>query len=380
MPGYRQKIEAVMRGDARGNASFFDRFLLLASRGYAAVQHSRAFLYQQGICQSKQLPCKIISIGNISVGGTGKTPMTIYLAERLQAHGYRVAVISRGYRADAEKSGGVVSDGKNILLNSDAAGDESYLMALHLKGIPVVIGRNRFAAGEMTISQFNPDIILLDDAFQHIKLKRNIDLVLLDAAKPLGNSHLLPRGVLREPISSLERADAFILTRSEKKSQRHESAVKLLQAKSVPIRPVFRSCHVPYWYKAKHPERNTEAGNAYVQRNGHNFDLAGQRVLAFSGIARNDEFYRTLKKRQCNVLDHICYPDHHRYSDGDLDHIAESARQTGADTLVTTEKDFVRVASKVTDWSIDIIVIGVGISLMDDEDGFMAFIKKNLES
>ena len=150
----------------------------------------------------------VVSVGNITVGGTGKTPMTIYVAQKLQQSGVRVAVISRGYKGRAESGGGVVSDGRNLLMDSEQAGDEPYLMAGRLKNIPVIVGKNRFAAGMLAINKFQSEVIVLDDAFQHLKLSRDIDLILLDYTRPFGNTHLLPRGILREPVTALRRATA----------------------------------------------------------------------------------------------------------------------------------------------------------------------------
>ena len=197
------------------------RFLSLASvlhilsLFYGLVLKLREFCYGRHILTPRRLPCNVISIGNITAGGTGKTPMTIYVAELLKTLGYRVAILSRGYKGGSEKEIRVVSDGQKILMTPTMAGDESYLMAIRLSDVPIVVGRNRFAAGSLAVKRFQPDVIVLDDAFQHVKLQRDIDLVLVDRAQPFGNGHVLPRGSLREPVSSLRRCAACILTRAD---------------------------------------------------------------------------------------------------------------------------------------------------------------------
>src|SRR3989338_4045779 len=170
----------------------------------------RYFLYHTGIFKTKRLTCKVISIGNITVGGSGKTPMAIYLAKKLKEKGRKVIILSRGYKGKV-KGIGVVSDGGNILLDPEDAGDEPYLMAAKLKNIPVIVGKDRYKAGLYAIEKFNPDVIILDDGFQHIRLARDIDFLLIDLRKGFGNGHLFPLGMLREPLSGLKRGTFFLM-------------------------------------------------------------------------------------------------------------------------------------------------------------------------
>ncbi|MBU4464115.1 MAG: tetraacyldisaccharide 4'-kinase, partial [Proteobacteria bacterium] len=209
----RTKIKSIMTGKDKTCFFSMGSFLFIISLAYGYAVKLREFCYKIGIVKSKRLLCAVISIGNITVGGTGKTPMTIKVAQIIRRLGYKVAIISRGYKGGAEKTGGIVSNGHTILMESDKAGDEPFMMASKLKDIPVVVGQNRYKAGWLAIKEFDPDVIVLDDAFQHLNLKRDIDIVLLDCEHPFGNAHLLPRGILREPISALKRSDAFVLTR-----------------------------------------------------------------------------------------------------------------------------------------------------------------------
>ncbi len=188
--------------------------LMLLSKAYGAGVLLRRDGYASGFLKAKKLPCTVISIGNLTTGGTGKTPMTIYVAERVRRLGYRVAVISRGYKGTAEKSGGIVSDGSAIRMDPVTAGDEPFLLAASLKDIPVLVGHDRYQSGMHAINRFQTEVVILDDAFQHLALFRDLNLLLLDSSLPFGNGHLLPRGTLREPTSALRFSDALVMTRS----------------------------------------------------------------------------------------------------------------------------------------------------------------------
>ena len=224
MVGIYKKIEKVITSDSRNGYDWLVLFLSMASKVYGGVVKIRRIFYKNGILISKKLSCPIISIGNITVGGTGKTPMTIYVAQVVKNLGYKVAIISRGYKGKAEKIGGIVSDGKGLLMTPENAGDEPYLMANRLKDVQVIVGKNRFDAGRLAIRKFDPDVIVLDDGFQHLMLQRDLDMVLLDYHRPFGNGHLLPRGVMREPVSALLHADAIILTKSDTRNDNETSS------------------------------------------------------------------------------------------------------------------------------------------------------------
>ena len=245
----KKNIEKVITSDDNHGNGWFVHFLSMVSKVYGGAVKLRRNFYKQAVFKSKRLPCSIISIGNITVGGTGKTPMTIYVAKVVKQLGYNVAVISRGYKGKAEKIGGIVSDGKALLMTPEIAGDEPYMIAKRLNDVPVIIGRNRFEAGRQAISKFDPDVIVLDDGFQHLKLQRDLDLVLLDYRKPFGNGHLLPRGVMREPASALLNANAVILTRSDAvNGNEMSSSLKRLHFYER-NKPVYRTFHHPFVYK-----------------------------------------------------------------------------------------------------------------------------------
>jgi len=209
----KNRIEAVIFG--KDNDSNLAKFLAKVSKIYALAMAMRLRLYKGNLFETHRLPCKVISIGNITLGGTGKTPMTLYVAELIKKMGLNPAIICRGYKGEYEHSVEMVTDGVKNFMGPDQAGDEPYLMATKLSGVPVFVGKNRYVSGMKAWESFHPDVIILDDAFQHIQLFRDLNLLLLDAAKPFGNGHIFPRGILRESLEQVDRADALVITRAE---------------------------------------------------------------------------------------------------------------------------------------------------------------------
>lgn len=368
----RAEVERVITGSGTGGPVLLKTVLSLAALGYGSGMMLRGALYRSGCLTSRELPCRVVSIGNITLGGTGKTPMTLYLARLLHRLGLRPAVISRGYRGGAEKEGGVVSDGNSLLLGPAAAGDEPVLMARHLPGIPVVVGQDRIRAGRIAMARFGADVLLLDDAFQHLRLRRSFDCVLLDAVAPLGNGRLFPRGPLREPVSALVRADVLILTRTDAPGAAIGWPKALKHRRSIRNKPVFRAVHRPYAYAV--------SGGPESLRPPETSDpecLRGHRAFAFSGIARNDEFHRTVEGFGCRLVGSIGFADHHPYTAKDLETVFQAAKRAGADRLVTTEKDLVRLGG-ATAWPLELIAVGVEISFGEDTDRFNRFVESRV--
>jgi tetraacyldisaccharide 4'-kinase len=309
--------------------------------------------------------------------------MTLYLARRIHQMGYRAAVISRGYRGRAEKSGGIVSNGRQIFMGPQRAGDEPYMMATHLKTIevPVLVGQDRYRIGLLALDKFNPDVIILDDGFQHLSLARDINLVLLDNRRPFGNKFLLPRGSLREPVPSLRRADIFILTRSDSGPGASEIKDLTILNSYLKGRRLYKTTHVPVLYKWLKTGRSTTGADLPLSNSfsTYNFSvLKDRKILAFSGIAKNDDFKQTLEHLRCDVKGFMGFQDHHPYSDNDFFKILENAKNTGADCLCTTDKDYARMENRTT-CPMDLAVIGVEISFGDEDTDFNAFIKSRLE-
>ena len=286
----------------------------------------RSALYSNNLLKSNQLPCPVISVGNITVGGTGKTPLVMALAKGLQERGIKVAILSRGYKGK-RASGAIVSDGQTIFLSPEEAGDEPYLMALRLKETPVLIGKDRYTTGRIALQRYLVQGILLDDGFQHLQLHRDLNILLVDSTIGFGDLHLLPRGILREPLAHLRRADLFILTKIEN-PETCRSRENLIQ-KIHPSTRIFHSHYEP---------------TGLIGPNGEWEDLdsfKGKKVLAFSGIANPSPFLSLLKKYGMKVIKESIFPDHHPYTNEDLASLEE--KREGTDWMVTTEKDLVRL-------------------------------------
>jgi len=345
---------------------------------YGAAMRSRARLFGKGRLAVHRLPCKVVSVGNITLGGTGKTPMSLYMAKLIHEAGFRVAVASRGYKGQAERQGGVVSDGNRLRMNSAAAGDEPFLMARHLLpfGIPVLVGGDRVRSGRLALERFHTEVLVLDDGFQHMRLHRDLNLVLLDAGKPFGNGHLLPRGTLREPLSALARADACLLTRCPQGLVRsvfpNDDRRKAHPFFHDAQRPVFPASHAPVvveWIAA--------GQNDLPQEMPPLEDLRRYPVFAFSGIARNDDFRAGLQRMGFNLKGWAAFEDHHTYSRDDLTAIETLAVRKGATLMVTTEKDRVKIDAG---WiqRIPLLAVGVQIDLGVYARAFEQFVIRKL--
>lgn len=298
--------------------------LWILSFPYGGAVFLRNAAYNRRLITQKKLSCPAISIGNLTVGGTGKTPTVILIAALMKRHGYNPAVLSRGYGGNAKSPVTVVSDGRNILMNWKDAGDEPVLLAKSLPGIPVLTGTDRFLTGTAAVERFGANILILDDAFQHRRLFRDTDIVLLDAGRPFGNGFLLPRGALREKPSALGRADMLLRTGVAEKTEPLPGDIPL---------PSFRGVHKPTGIVSGKTGQ-IEPPEA----------LRGQKVIAFSGIGSPEAFRRGLAALGADVVSFRDFPDHHPYSDSDIDEIQRLAAKSGASRLITTEKDGVRLA------------------------------------
>lgn len=276
------------------------------------------------------LPGFTVSVGNLTVGGTGKTPAACLLAQWAGQEGFRPAVLSRGYGGNSPKKVLEVSDGNVIKAGPGEAGDEPCLMARRLKGVPVIISRDRYEAGTFAHERYRCDFFILDDGFQHLALKRDLDLVLMDGARPFGNGFLLPWGPLREPVGRLKRAHAFVLTRCSREGEGGEAEAML--GREFPGRPVFRSYHAPGKILFPQTGDEEEAGI-----------LKGKRVAAFAGLARPEVFQETLEGLGAQVAFFKGFRDHHNYRAEEIRVLAAEKEHCGADYLLTTEKDWVRM-------------------------------------
>ena len=365
----RNAIQEVMiRGDItdRAFSSPLEWALYACSKIYQMAVAVRVRLYERGVLRSERLPCKVISIGNITVGGTGKTPMAHYVANLLKGLGLEVAIISRGYGGYAQHAGGIVSDGNKIVMGPRASGDEPHLLASKLRGIPVLVGRDRYQAGRLAISRFRSSVLVLDDAFQYLSLRRGLNLLLLDSRHPLGNGYCIPRGTLREPVEHMKRASALVLTRWTNEGDLAQ--VNSMLEAHARGRPIFRCTHM--------------ADSLFVtgQRGTLGLSLLKRRRLfLFSGIARNDSFRETISGHEGDIAGCLEFPDHHRYSQHDLRLIWKRARELNVENIITTEKDYVNILTEIP-LVPQLMVLTISISFGDDRDAFGEYIKAWISS
>lgn len=347
----------------------FEWFLVAISSVYGLGVGFWLGLYKMGILKQKTLPCFVISVGNIVVGGAGKTPMAIYLAQGLKEMGKKVVVVSRGYKGKYKEPAVIVCDGDQIFLSAEDSGDEPYMMAKR-RAFPVVIGKDRFKAGMKAMEAFKPDVIILDDGFQHLKLKRDLDFLLLDHANPFGNERFLPAGRLRESLgSSGQRADALIFTRSREMDESAGPVEKKLSA-HYPDCPRFKTFHMPFIFKHIGHDQNLKNTITHVK------GLIGKNAVLFSGIAKNISFLSSMEKLGVNVLDHLEFKDHYRYKEPDILRITSSAQKKGADFILTTEKDWAKLDQN-SKWGLDLIVMGIQIEF-EHPQRFESFLNSRL--
>ena len=323
---------------ARGGARVLLGFLKGVSGIFCAVVAIRYFFYKMGILRRFPLGCQVISIGNVTAGGTGKTPVTEKFARELTAAGRKVAILSRGYRrkekpwwqrmfSDVIEPPLVVSDGKHIHLDAATGGDEPYMLASNLPGVCVIVDRNRVKAGRYAISRLGCDTLILDDGFQYQRLKHSLEVVLVDKTNPFGNGHMLPRGVLREPASHIGRADFIFITKSDGKTEDVIKQIREYNKKA----EIIECRHAPRLLK-----------DVWTREELPLEWLKGKTLTTLSGIAVPQGFEDSLRKLGARVIWCERYADHHRYDSTEILYALNKTADLHADALITTEKDAVR--------------------------------------
>ena len=335
------------------------RGLSALSVAYGAALQVHQTAYRLGLARSRRLPALVVSIGNITVGGTGKTATAIAVARRLSDKGRRVAVLSRGYRGSAEKQAVIVSEGFGPLVGAGVAGDEPYLMARALPGVSILVGKDRRQTGRIAIERLGANALVLDDGFQYRRIAKDIEIVLVDALAPFGYDFLVPRGMLREPPQNLARGDAIWITHSDLV---RESDLRALRERVQGYAPKARV------YEARHAAvglRSLDDGEALLPE-----VVRGQRVLALSSIGNPAAFERTLQQIGAVVVDHARFPDHHAYRATEIQQLLAS-RRGAADMIVTTEKDAVRLPPESLNpqmWALEVELAGrVGAPPLSEE-------------
>ncbi|MBN2059992.1 MAG: tetraacyldisaccharide 4'-kinase [Deltaproteobacteria bacterium] len=316
--------------------------------------------------RKNSLPGFVISVGNLTVGGTGKTPAVLMIAEWACAEGYRTAILSRGYGGRYKQEILEVTDGNEIFAGPEEAGDEPFLLAKRLNNIPVVVSKNRYKAGLYANRKFGSDFFVLDDGYQYILLDRDLDLLLMDSSNPVGNGRLLPLGPLREPIKCLKRADAIILTRWPEGAGT-QNVFDFIQG-GVIDKPVFKSRHIPD--KLVFPNDDGIFNPGY---------LKNRRIVAFAGIAKPIDFRKALLDLESEVLYFKSFRDHHPFTTDEFKDLYEKVDRLGADCIVTTEKDWGRV-EKIARGYPGVAYLSIRFSLLGNDDVFFGMIKKIKET
>jgi tetraacyldisaccharide 4'-kinase len=337
-------IEVILEKRHGFRAALLRVVLRLLSFLYLAIVQVRLYLYRNRILKERQLGCLVISIGNLTVGGTGKTPVVEKFAKALQNGGRRVAILSRGYKSidrrrksswlekllaqGSENPPRIVSDGKSVLLDSATAGDEPYMLASNLKGVAVVVDKDRVKGGLHAINNLGVDTLLLDDGLQYLHLKHRLDIVLVDRQAPFGNEHLLPRGTLREPPWNLRRANYIFITKCDGESnddlvrriRRYNRTAEIIECRHRPLylKHVYKDERLPLEY------------------------LNGLYIGSFCGIAAPDSFESGLRNLGANIELSRHFADHHRYTERELTQFLQRCVRRDVSAVITTEKDAVR--------------------------------------
>ena len=346
-------------------------FLKALSFLFAFVVSVRYLLYKAGILRRYPLGIQVISIGNVTAGGTGKTPVTELFARTLAAKGRKVAILSRGYRRKEASWWQrmftqvidpplVVSDGKRVRLDSAVGGDEPYMLASNLPGVAVVVDRDRVKAGRYAVKRLGCDTIILDDGFQYQRLKHSVEVVLVDATNPFGNGNMLPRGILREPVRHLKRADLIFLTKCRGDVSETIAEIRKYNKKA----EIVKCSHSPkvlkdVWSREEFPLSWLE----------------GKTVCTLSGIASPKGFENSLRNLGAKVVWCERYADHHRYDPSEILYALNRTADMGSDALVTTEKDAVRFPRFET-VPVKCLYLRIAIDILDGVESFKKMVDK----
>ena len=357
--------------DQPSGIRFLLAFLKAVSFIFAVVVHIRYALYRFGVIRRYPLGVQVISIGNVTAGGTGKTPVTEIFARTLAAENRKVAILSRGYRrkeapwwqrifSQVIEPPLVVSDGKRVLLDAATGGDEPYMLASNLPGVAVIVDRNRVKAGRYAIKRLGCNTLILDDGFQYQKLKHSIEVVLVDSTNPFGNGNMLPRGILREPARNLSRADIIFLTKCRGDVSRVKEEIRRYNTKA----EIVECNHTPrvlkdIWSKEEFPL-------SWLQ---------GKTACTLSGIASPKGFENSLRRLGAKVVWCERYADHHRYEASEVLYALNRTADMGADALVTTEKDAVRFPRFET-VPVKCLYLRIAIEILAGEENFTQIINR----
>jgi len=365
----------LISGQKSGPGIVLLRLLLdIAAIGYSIAVRLRNFLYSKGWLKAHRADAVVISIGNITVGGTGKTPLVVWLCKQLtenlkpKTNNYNCAILTRGYKA-IKDSRGKTQDSRG---KTQDYRDEPAILIEKCPEVKVIINPDRVGGAVEAINKFDAKVLIMDDGFQHRRLVRDLDIVAIDATRPFGYGKMLPAGLLREPVSSLKRADGFVITRCD---QITENGISQIEKKLRAINPtivIARSIHAPAYVKSMD---NKEISLEY---------LKGKKIFAFCGIGNPDAFLNTIKQLRANLVGSKVYNDHHHYTNDCLADIYEQAGALKADLILTTQKDWTKIISdfriQISDFesSLPLAYIGIEIKFLAGEDKLRGLIEKTL--
>ncbi|MBU0600468.1 tetraacyldisaccharide 4'-kinase [bacterium] len=319
----------------------------------------RFLLYRLKIFKEKRLDADVISVGNITLGGTGKTSLVLKLANLFKKEGKKIAILSRGYKGNLKGKMALVSDGEQIFLKPNQCGDEAFLLAKNLPaGIPVIIGKDRYFSGRYALDKFKVDTLILDDGFQHLKLFRNLDIVLINSSNPFGNNHLFPRGILREPIKNLRRGDVLILTKFDKETKEDpfQNIVKAWGKDQL----ICKSIHKPVSFIDL--RNKTKHGLALIK---------DKEVRAFSSLGDPLTFEKMLNKLGAKKVVSWRFPDHYSYKQKDIEKIITNFKETKGEVVITTEKDALKLEEMWPKEDIKLYYLKIILELISGQDEFI---------
>jgi tetraacyldisaccharide 4'-kinase len=370
-------LEVVFNERHDWRAKLTRALLFAGSKLFQLAVIVRRWLYNVRILRDKTLGVQVIAIGNLTVGGTGKTPVVEKFASELRDAGRTVAILSRGYRSqpvplhtkilnkillrDDQTPPRIVSDGKSLLLDSNMAGDEPYMLASNLKNVIVLVDKDRVKSGRYAIEKFGCDTLLLDDGFQYWKLRgRRHDVVLIDRQQPFGNEHLLPRGTLREPPSHLARAQTIFITKSDGNTAELRERIAKLNSTAA----IIECVHQPLYFE------DVFSG----ERKGLDF-LTGKKVASLSGIAQPESFEQSLVKLGSELVYAKRFADHHRFTQQEILNAINRSKKRQAQIIITTQKDAVRFP-KIDRRDLSIYFMRVEIKIVAGANDFQDCVRK----
>jgi len=349
-----QLLDSYFKSDRRPELvrKIYGLVLRILSGLYLCGYWIRKSLYQTGLLRPARIGVSVISVGNLTWGGTGKTPLVIYLAGRLEKSGQRVVILTRGYKRKTNEQ--MVLDPKNLKgMNWQTCGDEPYLICRSLLNTTLVINAKRAKAARWAEENLKPDVFLLDDGFQHWKLQRDLDIVLIDSQNPFGNGRLQPLGILREPLKALSRADLIILSKMSDK----EISTELQQK----VSPYYQGEILQTKYRLS-LIRELETGQEFVLS-----DLKRKKLLAFCGIGDPDSFYSLLEQSELRVGKKLSFPDHYAYDRFDLLSLEKEGLKIGADYLATTAKDGLKIPANLQ-LQIPLLIFEIEVEVISGEE------------